>query len=223
MTPLEIYNNLRSYREYDFASRDAYYRSFGVKTGAEVRIFDMEEHLWILDGLDDDVNLRRFLAQNGRVYAIPCELPDGTIFAFTLKAVATKAFYKVIVDDKFPMFFGMGPEFMDFEWGDIICLSEGVKDALAVKTVWKYSLAYLTSQPDEKFWNFLLTLTNRVVIFGDNDFAGRKLFRNPEYGFCGKHLVGFKDPGNLWDRPDLSAKIQEGMRQVIRIYTGDEL
>jgi DNA primase len=147
------------------------------------------------------------------------EIPDGKIFALILKAVRTKAFFKISIDEKYPYFFGFGPEFLDFKKGDIIALSEGVKDALAIKTVYKYSLAYLTSKPEKGFWDMLRILTTRVIVFADNDGAGRKIIKDEDFGFCGKFFVGRKDAGEYWEEKDLKKRvIQERIRQAIKQY-----
>lgn len=213
---LEFYEALPDYREGGFPA-DPYSRAFGVKTGRPVKLFNVETHMGLLDTLPDP-EMRKFCAGNGYVWAIPNELPDGQVVSMSLKAVRRKAFYKVSIDPNFPLFFGMGPEFIDFKKGDIITLSEGIKDALAIKTVYKFSLAYLTARPEDRFWKFLKTLTNRFVIFMDNDAAGRKLAKNPDFDFCAKYTVGNKDAGELWDHEELNVGLQENIREIIRIH-----
>jgi hypothetical protein len=216
---LDFYNRLRSYRDYDFD--EPYSRAFSVKTGCDVKLFNLETDLDLLSDMEKET--RRFLAMHGLVYVIPLELPDSTVFALTMKAVRTKAFFKVAIDERIPMVFGFGPEFKDFKKGDVIAMSEGVKDALAVKTVYRYSLGYLKSVPDERLWELLKTLTTKIVIFGDNDRAGRKITKNESYSFCGKHFVTGtlgKDVGEYWDNSskDKRELMQARIRMALDLY-----
>ena len=201
MDILEFFNKLNIPNQ---STDSPYIKALHFKNGEPLKIFSLKDDIELLFKLDNDKykKLITFLSYNKEVLFIPLEFIDGRIFGFVLRSLTQKAFYNFKIEDNLPMVFGLN-DFSDFEFGQPIFLAEGIKDVQTIKLFYKYSLAYLTSQPAESLWNYLNTITNNIIIIGDNDKTGKKLILDnkikEKYKHCKIYYLNGKDGGEYWE------------------------
>jgi DNA primase len=185
---------------------DAYCKAFLLKTGNTLKYFDISSNydkIFEIDYFDKDKkkNIKDFLLKYKEVYVIPLELPDDSIIGFQLRSKNIKDFCNVKLNEKYPQIFGLY-DFKDFKYNTPIILCEGSKDALFIKLFYKYTLAYLTSQPTKLLFEFLLTITNRIIFIPDNDDAGLQLDTFKKFKIFKKYhcnVLNYKDFGSYWE------------------------
>lgn len=205
---LELYNNLEV-KLYD----DPYGRSLKYKSGNSVKCFKLQKHFNLLEKLEllkskneEIKKVLNFLIFQKYVYFIPLEFPDNINFGFSLKSVKNKSFYKYRMDDKYPLVYGFS-DFKNFRMNeDKIILIEGIKDAQTVKLLYPFVLAYMSSQPSKKLFEYLLKISNNLIFIPDNDEAGLEIRRFKKYNkfkkyFCNVSSMS-KDYGEYWDNYD---------------------
>jgi hypothetical protein len=169
-------------------------------------IYDNSKDLKILDVLDVDDKTKAFLLKNSPVYIIPLMTPNGEEYSYVLRAVESKRFYFLELKSKYPHCYGL-QDFTNYTFNKPILLCEGIKDVLAIKKIYPYSLAYLTSSPNDELFDFLSNITNRIIFFPDSDKTGLKLKitkkLKEKFKFYSKYYTPFgKDLGEYWDRLD---------------------
>jgi len=179
---------------------DPYSRALRFKTGKPVVYFDIQKHFFLLE-LNKEENINKFLINNKLVYIIPLELYGGEIFAFDFKAVESKNFIRKKLPgyDYLPVVFGL----YDIDKFNMpIFMVEGIKDCMAVKKRYKYTIAYLSSAPQEKLFDYLNTISNKLVFLPDNDKVGRNIEKYEKYISCSKYYSFTKDFGDYFDNYD---------------------
>ena len=209
MTFLEIYEKL----DINLGT-DCYGDCLTIKSGKPVKFFDISENFNLieklkLEDIEEEKKVLYFLNKYQMVYFIPLQLPDNSIYGFVLKSVNSKNFYNYRINKNFPLVFGL-EDFSDYRYNDLILLCEGIKDVQMLKLVYKYSLAYLTSQPSKSLWNYLTQITNKIIIIPDKDEAGKnfidldKKYKDNKYSKIDKYYCqsGKKDFGEYWELND---------------------
>jgi DNA primase len=166
----------------------------------EYKVFDIQKSFKDLDNLNNK-DLKDFAFKNTQVFIIPLRDMFDEIIGFILRSVEGKAFHTYAVNRKYPMIFGLN-DFKDFKINEPILLTEGIKDAMVLKQYYKYSLAYLTSQPSDKFMEYLENITNRIIFFPDNDNAGKKLKFNDFRKYTKYYVPYGKDLGEYWEEKE---------------------
>jgi 5S rRNA maturation endonuclease (ribonuclease M5) len=171
----------------------------------EYKTYNSMKNFNLLDDLDDLI-LKRFLIKISKCYVVPLKGLFDETFGYTFRSVKNKDFHVVIENKKYPLCFGL-ETLKDFKYNMPILLAEGVKDAMTLRKLYSYSLAYLTSAPYEKLMEYLKSITNRIIFFPDSDTAGRKFIYDKDlkekYKNCNKYYVPFgKDLGEYWNKLD---------------------
>lgn len=106
------------------------------------------------------------------IYIVPLEDFIGNIYGFLFKAVEDKA-YRVL-SSSIVLFYGW-QDFKGFGRGMPILLTEGIKDAEALKAFdYPYVLGLLHGFPSRNQMEVLTRLTNRLYYIGDKDYTGMK-------------------------------------------------
>lgn len=183
---------------------DSYGLALKYKNDNPVKFFDIEKDFKKIDLIEcDEENKKKlvfFLIKYKEIYFVPLELPDLSIFGFILKSKNSKNFFNFKLNVNYPMIFGLN-DFNDYKYDKPIFLVEGIKEAMFVKLFYKYCIAYLTSQPSKKLWEYLIRISNKIIFLPDNDDVGKSLkymnkFKayNKYYPSCAK-----KDWGEYWE------------------------
>jgi len=162
---------------------------------------------------------RAFYAKAGEIYLIPID--DLTcIRGFLLRNVFGKDFR--VVSDPYPVMFGFSA-FEGFKYGDLVIVSEGVKDALAVATVYPYSLACLGNHLSVKQSAYLKKITDNIVFMGDNDKSGRNTEKINLKAGCKAvyYLPDSKDPGCLFESEN--TEVASYIKSVVSINKRKDL
>lgn len=126
---------------------------------------------------------RNFFSENGATVAIFNEM-NGKVASIVFRAISSKAFM-----DYSLVYCAYGLDMMDedFRFGDPIVLTEGIFDSDVVRTIYKNTLAMLTSNITMMQAEVLRTITDNFIILFDSDEAGSN-----GYGAALKRLLGCK-------------------------------
>ncbi len=188
-----LYNSLEEIPYNDF--NDPYSLCLRYKLGNKCKYFNISNHYKLLDNVNDN-SLQYFLMMYKEVYIIPLEFIDGSIYAFQLRSKNEKKFYNIKLDKNLPLVYGWN----DIkEYGINIVLCEGIKDYHAIKLIYPYVLAYLTSSPSEKFIEYLKIVSKKIVFISDDDDAGKQLKYKVFLDGISKNYLIKKDPGTYWE------------------------
>jgi len=127
---------------------------------------------------------------------LPCDDLAGRLWGLLVRT-SSREFFKVF-RTRF-ICFGLA-NLEGFRYGEPLVLVEGVKDAQAVSLFYPYVLAYLTAQPPQLLLQVVSYLTDKVVVFVDNDAAGLRAAKGLRKK--GYHVVPslYKDLGQLWEQ-----------------------
>ena len=168
MTVLEFYDKLSKP-----VVDDVYAKALGDYL---YKIYDAERDYKWIDILDDD-KFKVFIRHTNLFYMIPLRNVHNNIFGFVCRDIDKKKFYNILLDEKYPLVFGL-EQMKSFEFNKTIILCEGIKDILVVRRLYPYSLAYLTSEPSDTLWDYLSHITNRIIFFPDKDYAGMRFVKD---------------------------------------------
>jgi len=142
-------------------------------------------------------SITRFIGLHKNVYIYPIVDLVG-IRAFFFRSVEGKDF-RVVSDGK-PYFYGLF-RFKDFKYGDLIILSEGIKDAEAIALFYPYALACMGNCVSRDQAQLLKRMSDKVAFLADSDYGGKSqekflLKRGVNKVF---YLQDSKDPGEWWE------------------------
>lgn len=154
--------------------KDAYSRAL---VDYDYRTFNILHDFELLNGMEKDVKF--FLNRNRKAHIIPLRSFDDMTIGYVMRSATFKAFHDVKVNDKIPMVFGLH-DFGNYTLNTPVLLCEGIKDCQVLKKLYPYSLAYLTSKPSEKLFQFLTNMTNRIIFFPDSDRTGNRFLYDKE-------------------------------------------
>lgn len=145
--------------------------AFSSKKGIEVRLASSEKHLEFLPHIEF---LYSFFQNNKIFWIIPCASPRGRIYGYVLRSFMGKEYRSVANNGAPQLLFGWEDFDDKFRYGVPIVLREGIKDALFVKTIYPYALAFLSSDVSEDTLNYLCLITDKFVLALDSDSSGEK-------------------------------------------------
>lgn len=143
------------------------YRVFSRKKGLPVALVSVKKYLDLIPHYE---SFYSFWKENDIFWLIPCDLPDGSVNAFVLRAFAKKG-YRAYVQPGMaqPCFGWFG--FKDFKKNEPIVLCEGSKDQIALAQFYPRTLGLLTDSVSSEMME-VFTITNKFVIALDKDKAG---------------------------------------------------
>jgi hypothetical protein len=139
---------------------------------------------------DKDTGIKHKIKDGKYFYMIPIQSVKGTIVGFILRTVFGKkdyaSVYKSTSDTvkKVPFMFGFYKDFMNYGKKSMnmpIVVCEGVKDCIALKTIYPYTLSNNTSKLGFNK-HILKNITNKVILVYDNDATGESSLITDRYG-----------------------------------------
>jgi len=188
-----------------------YMRAGAYKAGLAVRQIDRRAvaGMGAGDVPPNCVSCVRAILQAEYSDLIPCDDLSGRLWGLIVRTSDGK-FFKVFRNKL--VVFGLA-NLGGFKFGEPLVLVEGVKDALAVSLFYPYVLAYLTAQPPKLLLQVISYLTDKVLVFVDNDRAGLQAAKNLQKR--GLYVVPslFKDLGQLWE---MGGSIKEEVGLYVR-------
>ena len=158
----------------------------------------------IIRGRDVPEYLFDFIGERGKVLGIG-NVIRGRVYSIKFKSLEDKKFLTVGVKRCLP--YGLGGLCSDFKYGSWVTLVEGEKDRDSLSLVGDNVLSTSTAGAGSIMREVLLSLTNRFVLYYDNDDTGRKaVYREKkmlEKRGCevliGPYPDGCHDPGTIAD------------------------
>jgi hypothetical protein len=177
---LQETNNLKQFIELYKHCKDASHiskvsneekRVFSLKTGLPIR-FGCSKKL--IDYIPEREALYDFWRDNKYFWIIPLEILPSKVYGFILRGYE-KSYNVFRITNNLPVLFGLY-DFKDFEFGSStpILLTEGVKDALVLKTLYPYTLSLNTAGLTVNSIQVVSSLSNEFILLYDNDKPGRE-------------------------------------------------
>ena len=148
-------------------------------------------------------HLLKFVADLGIVLLI-VNMVDGKPISIIFRGISAKEFRVLSLPHNLPYRIGLLSS--DFKFGDLIVCVEGPFDADIFSSIYPNVVAVMASGLSGFQKQFLMSLTDSIALFYDNDDAGQKSllkdFRTLSKTvnvYSGRIYPGDKDPGDLWD------------------------
>ena len=180
-------------------------RIFSLKeTGLPIKFGCTEK---LLDYIPEREGLYNFWQENDYFWIIPMEVKENRVYGFTIRGYEKN--YNVFrLTSNLPVIFGLY-DFEDFNFNKKkpIILTEGIKDALMLKTIYPYTLSLNTAGLTQNALNFVTALTDRFILIYDNDKPGRDATERDKAALREKECrvfdftPTFKDCGKYIDHP----------------------
>lgn len=144
-----------------------------------------------------------FIGEQGKVLGIGNEI-NGVVHSIKFKSMKEKKF--LTVGEKRSLPYGIG-NLPSFKYGNWLILVEGEKDRDSLAEVYPYVVCTSTAGAGVIMKEILLSLTNRFILYYDNDETGRKAVYREKKFFeehkcqvvIGEHPPECHDPGTLAD------------------------
>lgn len=191
---------------------------FSLKTrGAPIRFGSTKR---LLDYIPEREGLYDFWKDNDYFWIIPMEITPNNVYGFTIRGYEKE--YNVFrLTSNLPVLFGFY-DFEDFNFGrDPIILTEGIKDAIVLKSIYPYTLALNTAGLTINSTNFVKSLTNRFILVYDNDKAGMDATERDKEALrnLGCRVIDvklrLKDPGKYYKFPSELAILNSNIKQYL--------
>lgn len=178
---------------------------FRLKTlGSSIRIGCTVK---LLDFIPQKEGFYDFFRDNKYFWIIPMECQPYKVWGYTLRGYYNKKYLVFKVSNIPTTVFGLY-DFDSFEFHkDYIILTEGIKDALVLKTLYPYTLALNTAGLTSNSLNFVKAMTNKVILIYDNDKAGKEALKRDLNSLKKDHIKAhsislyYKDPGVYYEHP----------------------
>lgn len=191
---------------------------FSLKTkGAPIRFGSTKR---LLDYIPEREGLYDFWTDNDYFWIIPMETKPGEVYGFTLRGYE-KSYNVFRLTSNLPVLFGFY-DFEDFQFNkDPILLTEGIKDALVLKTIYPYTIALNTAGLTINSLQFLKSLTNRFLLVYDNDKAGTDAIKRDKEALRNEGCrvidikLRLKDPGKYIKFPNELAILNSNIKQYL--------
>lgn len=179
---IELYNNIPdTVLTADWDGTDQNVKIFS-KSSISIKVINFKGFDTFVSPDDDVKHIRRLFSNETRyLYMIPTVTPSGRIvqMAFRLVDGEPNDFKPKVTkvkshssDINIPTMFGFH-NFKGFQYGMPIVLVEGEKDAIALQTIYPYTLAMGRNTLGSNI-KYLKCLTDKFIIIPDNDEAGLK-------------------------------------------------
>lgn len=127
----------------------------------------------LLNYIPNREGLYNFWQNNKYFWMIPLEVKPYKVYGFILRGYYKN--YNVFrINNSLPVIFGLY-DFEDFNFGkQTIILTEGVKDALVLKSIYPYTLALNTDGLTANSFQLVKSLSNKFILIYDNDDPGKE-------------------------------------------------
>ena len=179
-------------------------RVFSLKKGLPIK-FGCSKKL--LDYIPEREALYNFWKTNKYFWIIPLEVLPNKVYGFIIRGYE-KSYSVFRLTNNLPVLFGLYDfENIDFNSPPPIILTEGVKDALVLKTLYPYTLSLNTAGLTKNSIQIISSLSNKFILIYDNDDPGKeaserdiKILR--ELGCKAVNIIpSYKDAGKYIDNP----------------------
>lgn len=161
----------------------------------------------LLDYIPQREGLYDFFRENKYFWIIPLEISPGKVYGYMVRGYSQKSYNVFRLNNIPAVIFGLY-DFEKFNFHkDYVIITEGVKDALTIKTLYPYTISLNTAGLTVNSFNLLKAITNKFILIYDNDRAGKeatekdlKLLKD---NHCIAHSIKlrFKDPGEYAKHP----------------------
>lgn len=191
---------------------------FSLKTsGSSIRFGSTKK---LLEYIPEREGLYDFWTDNEYFWIVPMEVKPNEVYGFTLRGY--KKEYNVFrLSGHLPVIFGLY-DFENFKFGnEPIILTEGIKDALVLKTIYPYTLALNTAGLTNNSLQFVKSLSSRFILIYDNDRAGTEAASRDTNTLqnigCRVNSVKLrlKDPGSYIKFPTELAILNSNIKQYL--------
>lgn len=179
-------------------------RVFSLKQGIPVK-FGCSKKL--IDFIPEREALYDFWRENKYFWIIPLEIMPHKVYGFILRGYE-KSYNVFRISQNLPVVFGLY-DFIDYDFSSPppIILTEGVKDALVLKTVYPYTLSLNTAGLTQNSIQIVSSLSNKFILIYDNDKAGKEASKRDmnvlkDKGCKAINIIpSYKDVGKYIDNP----------------------
>lgn len=161
----------------------------------------------LLDYIPEREGLYNFWQENKYFWIIPLEIKPNEVYGFMVRGYE-KSYNIFRLTNDLPVIYGLY-DFEDFEFGDQpLILTEGVKDALVLKTLYPYTLSLNTAGLTISSFQFIKALTNNFILIYDNDKPGIEATERDKETLKNEGckvisiIPNFKDVGKYIDHPN---------------------
>ena len=176
---------------------------FSLKQGLPIR-FGCSNKL--LDYIPQREALYDFWRDNKYFWIIPLEVMPYKVYGFILRGYEKK--YNVFrITNNLPVIFGLY-DFQNYKFeSDPVILTEGVKDALVLKTIYPYTISLNTAGLTASSIQVVSSLSNNFILIYDNDDPGKEAMTRDisllrDLGCRAQSIIPvFKDVGKYINNP----------------------
>lgn len=168
--------------------------------------------------LNGEYRIIELFRRSEYVNLIPLDDPYGRVYGFLLRGNASKDF---VLHMYHPIkVFGFD-SFAEYRKGDPIFLAEGVKDAMAIKRLYPFALAYLGVSITNNLYDVLRAMGANIVVISDND---KQATRAARYRYRDKDVKLYrsvtKDLGVYWEDDSVRGLIESQIKNIIELNGG---
>lgn len=211
---INLYNKCKDVSKLKFNNEEK--EIFSLKhTGASIRFGSSKK---LLDYIPEREGLYDFWTNNPYFWIIPMEIKPNRVYGFTLRGY-NKSYNVFRLTSDLPVLFGLY-DFNNFNLGkDPIILTEGIKDALVLKTIYPYTIALNTAGLTINCIRLIKSFTNRFILIYDNDKAGIEAIKRDkeklrEEGCRAIDVkLRLKDPGQYIKHPNELSILNSTIKQ----------
>lgn len=179
-------------------------RIFSIKKGLPIKFGCTKK---LLNYIPQKEGMYNFWKENKYFWIIPLEIMPEKVYGFILRGYE-KHYTVFRLTNSLPVLFGLY-DFKDFEFGTSqpIILTEGVKDALVLKTIYPYTISLNTAGLTVNSIQVVSSLSNNFILIYDNDKPGKEASQRDidlltELGCKAINIIPtFKDVGKYIDNP----------------------
>lgn len=166
---VELYKALPSIAKMK-PSESPEFLAFRRKRGLPVKIGSVKK---FLEKIPHDEAYYSFFQSAPIFWMVPCDTPTGKVYGFVLRSYHGKVYRVLSSPGSIQVVFGFGG-FERYKRDYPILVTEGTKDCIYLQTIYRFSLALLSTSLSNEIVKLLRSLTDRVIVAMDNDTMGRK-------------------------------------------------
>lgn len=173
----------------------------------------------LLDYIPQREALYDFWRDNKYFWIIPLEILPNKVYGYILRGY-NKDYSVFRITNNLPVLFGLH-SFTDFDFNNPqpIILTEGVKDALVLKTLYPYTISLNTAGLTINSIQVIASLSNKFILIYDNDKPGKEASERDtetlkDLGCKAISIIPtFKDAGKYIDNPVQLKILYSNIRQ----------